>query len=292
MKTEKQWGGSLVFLAGVIWGTIGPCVKLLESLGASASLSAFLRVGFACLIMLVLTVRHGGFRALCIGRRTLLATVIIGVFCQGLYNYCYSYSVTRAGVSAASILLSLAPVFSAIGSRILFAERFRFGKLAALALNVLGCMLAVTGGRFVGGAVDVIGVLAGIGAGFFYSLTPLIAKWAGDDVDMYALNTYAFLFAGIFLALFTKPFAGAAVTVPILGAGALLALIPTVFAYLLYYRGIRHINETSRIPLYASAEPVVAALLGALLFGEVLSVGKVIGLASVILSIAMTAKGK
>jgi drug/metabolite transporter (DMT)-like permease len=55
-----------------------------------------------------------------------------------------------------------------------------------------------------------------------------------------------------------------------------LAIASTYIAYQLYYAGLRHI-EASRAVVVASVEPVVAAFLAALLYGEQLTLSGYLG---------------
>jgi len=296
METKKQqsnWrGGLLVLAAGILWGTIGTFVKVLESCGSNATLSAFFRVGFACLCLAAMTVARGGFASLRVSKRTLLFAAAIGVICQGMFNLFYSISITRTGVSTAAALLTVAPVFSAIGGRIAYRERFGIGKVLALVLNVVGSVLAVTGGHFGDLSLDLLGLLAGLGAGTCFALTSLLARQVAEDVDPFVISTYTFFFASVFLLLFTKPFTGVTFTAPLLFWGLMIGLVPTAVASIFYYRGVARISEPSRVPIFASAEPVIGTLLGVCLFREALGIVNVLGLAVVIVSIVLIGRAK
>ena len=69
--------------------------------------------------------------------------------------------------------------------------------------------------------------------------------------------------------------------------GALFALIPTVCAYVLYYRGLGRIREPSRVPVIASVETVVAAAVGAALYHDRLGVWGTAGILLVLISIGV-----
>lgn len=73
-----------------------------------------------------------------------------------------------------------------------------------------------------------------------------------------------------------------------MGLGVLYALIPTAIAYLLYYRGLQQIQESSKVPVLASMETVVAAVIGVLVLGEKLGVAHYLGIVVVMVSIVMT----
>ena len=64
-------------------------------------------------------------------------------------------------------------------------------------------------------------------------------------------------------------------------------IVPSAMGYIVYYAGIGKVIETSRIPVLASVETVVAAVVGLVVFGQGLSLMKVIGIALVLCSIAV-----
>ena len=57
--------------------------------------------------------------------------------------------------------------------------------------------------------------------------------------------------------------------------------------YIVYYSGISKITETSVIPILASVETVVAAIIGLVVFGQGLGITKIAGIALVLISIAV-----
>ena len=80
-------------------------------------------------------------------------------------------------------------------------------------------------------------------------------------------------------------------TAPVLGWSALFALLPTVIAYLLYYRGIQKIRDSSRVPVQASVECVVAVGIGVLALHETLGTVKALGIARVLGSVLLMNSG-
>ena len=110
-----------IFIAGLLWGTVGVFVKELNSLGADASLTGFLRMFFAFAIMFVIALIRHGKNIIIRDKKTLLACLLIGVITNGVFNICYAYSVKLNGMAVASVLMYSAPVFTATASRIILA---------------------------------------------------------------------------------------------------------------------------------------------------------------------------
>ena len=105
---------------------------------------------------------------------------------------------------------------------------------------------------------------------------------------------YNFLFGWISLALISNP-------IPKIAAVSdlhfwLLAfgygLIPTVGSYLFYMNGISHDVELSRVPIIASVEPIIATIIGLLVFGENITLVNALGLVIVLFSIVLMNSGR
>ncbi len=285
---NNNHGPALIFVTGCLWGSIGLFIRLMSDAGASAALISFLRMAFAFVILAIVTVARSGISAFRVSGRTLLFSAALGLVCHGVYNVLYSWAVTLTGVTVSAVLLRIAPVFTAVISALCFHEKITRHKCLALAVNVIGCVLAATGGQFDGALLSLTGILCGVAAGLCYSLSAIFGRLAGEDSDPFVISTYSYLFAAAFLGIFLKPWAQPIhVTPSILGLGFLYALIPTAIAYLLYYRGIQQIQESSKVPVLASMETVVAAVIGVLVLGEELSLVHYLGIAVVMASIVM-----
>lgn len=282
-------GAAPVIITGCLWGSIGLFIRLMSDAGASAATISFLRMLFAFVILAAVTVAHSGISAFCVSGRTLLFSAALGLVCHGVYNVFYSWAVTLTGVTVSAVLLRIAPVFTAVISALCFHERITRHKCLALAANVIGCVLAATGGRFDSALFSLTGILCGVAAGLCYALSAIFGRLAGENSDPFVVSTYSYLFATVFLSIFLKPWAQPIhVTPAILGLGFLYALIPTAIAYLLYYRGLQQIQESSKVPVLASMETVVAAVIGVLVLGEKLGVVHYLGIVVVMASIVMT----
>jgi drug/metabolite transporter (DMT)-like permease len=64
-----------------------------------------------------------------------------------------------------------------------------------------------------------------------------------------------------------------------------IGIVPSAMAYSAYYSGLSRIKETSKVPIFASVETIVAALIGFFAFGQSIGPGKILGIALVLVSI-------
>ena len=204
-----------------------------------------------------------------------------------LFNYAYTEAINHIGVATAAVLLYTSPVFVSIMSRIFFREAIGIRKVAGLIVNVIGCALTVTGGNFTGVTIG-YGVLIGIAAGFLYSLMTIFGTIA-KDYDTTTVTFYSFLFAAIAMGITANPWSEVASA----GSPAFFAtafaygLITAVMAYFIYMKGLSMNLETSKVPVIASVETIVAAVIGFAVFQEDLSLWKLAGIILVLASIGI-----
>lgn len=280
-----------IFTAGVLWGTIGVFVKQLASLGADGNYISILRMGSALIITFIAAFMRYGTKIFTADRKILFPCALMGVISNGAFNIFYTYSIRLNGMAVACILMYSAPVFTAIASRLIFREKFSFLKVFALAVNILGCVLTVTGGDISGNNIELSGVLAGLATGFCYGMAAVFARLAGEKAEPLVMSVYGYFFALAFLLIFART-DFSPVSAGVLGTGFLFGLIPTAFAYMVYYIGLKKVRDTSRVPVIASIEPVTAVVIGMLLYNEHLGTVNVIGVAVVLFSIIIMMKAK
>ncbi|MCR5134896.1 MAG: DMT family transporter [Clostridiales bacterium] len=297
LKAQQNTGYLCILAAGVLWGSIGFFVRELSLLGAGGMLASFMRIFSAWVILVPLLFflgRHTGINYFKISKKGLLQCLFLGICTQALFNAAYSNCINTVGVGAASVLLYTEPVFVCVFSRMLFKEQIGPRKGISLVINLLGCFLMVTGGDLSVLKGPLTGILCGIASGFLYSLITIVGKVTMEETHPFTLVFYNFLFGWIALAVMENPVpAIAAVSSPafwLLGFG--FGLIPTVGSYLFYMSGISKGIELTRAPIIASVEPIVAALIGLLLFHESLGPVNTIGLAAVLFSIVLMNTGK
>lgn len=295
-RSNATAGYIMVLCAGILWGSIGFFVRKLSELGAGTGLIAFMRIFCAWLILipllLVMSLKTGR-NYFSISKKGLLQCVIMGVVTQAFFNLSYSGCINTVGVAMGSVLLYTAPIFVSVLSKLLFKEEINARKGISLVINIIGCFIMVTGGDLSVLKVSGIGILLGIGAGFFYAMVTILGKFTSNEVDPFTLVFYNFLFGWISLAIFTNPIPEMmALSSPgfwLLGFG--YGLIPTVGSYLFYMNGISHDVELSKVPIIASVEPIIATIIGLLVFSENIGLINAAGLVIVLVSIVLMNTG-
>lgn len=287
-NAKKTKGYVMIFIAGILWGTIGLFVKLLNNLGASIGLTAFMRLFMGFTILIPILFFMGGIKMFKIDKKTLLNCLVLGTFTQAMFNYFYHLCIGTVGVATASILLYTSPVFVSILSYVLFKESINKQKVIALVMNIIGCFLMVTGGNLDNLKISFLGIIFGLVSAFLYSLIAIIGNIVSDDVHPLTVVFYSFLFGWITLSAFTRPWEVipkiSSIHFWIYSFG--FGLIPTVGSYFFYMGGLRNNLELSKVPIIASVETVVATILGVFVFRENIGLINLLGMLTLILSIA------
>lgn len=264
----------LILTAAVLWGLLGIFGKNAQQAGVAPLEVAFWRAVLGGLLF--------GLHALVVRAplprgRDLLVTLGFGVLGVSVFYGSYQLAVRAGGASLASVLLYTAPAFVALMGWAFLRERLGGRELLAVAGTLSGIALISLGG---GQGVVVNGPALGYGllAGFTYSLYYLYGKGFFHRFVPAALYVVA-MPAG---ALCLLPFVQFAPKTPAawLSLGC-IAVFSTYLAYLVYSIGLNFLPAT-RASVIASLEPVVAAGLAALLFGERLSPLALLGAALVI----------
>lgn len=280
----------MVLTAGALWGTIGFFATLLSNLGLGAAPVAFFRLLSASIMLaLILLVKGKGIRLFKISRRGLISCLLVGFVSQAFYNVCYMNAIEQGGMATAAVFLYTSPIYVALISRILFKEALTKNKILAILINIVGCIITVTGGDFSTMKLSIFGLIMGILAGFTYALLPILSRTGADKEDPFTSAFYGQAFGALLLFFLIRPYngIGAEFSLKMLLVLIGFGIVPSAMGYIVYYAGISKVTETSRIPVLASVETVVAAVVGLVAFGQGLSLMKVIGIVLVLCSIAV-----
>lgn len=254
----------LVLLAALLFGTTGTA----QALGPDASPlvvgAARTAVGALCLVLVA--------RALGATRHRIpWPTGAVAVAAAGIAGYQLTFfaAVADTGVAVGTVVaIGSAPALAGLLARLVDGTPLGARWAACTACATAGVVLLVLGGR--AAQVSPPGVLLAIGAGASYAAYTVAAKRllaAGHPPEQTMAR--AFSIAALLLA---PVLATAGLSSPIFAPeGLLLALylgaIPTALAYVLFARGLRRLTpgETATLTL---AEPLTAAVLGAVILGE------------------------
>lgn len=282
-QKKRTFAVPAILAAGSLWGSMGLFVRVYNARGLQSMDIVAIRAMATVIAM---------FAFMIFFRRELLRIRLRDLWCflgTGIgsivfFNYCYFKTISLTSMSVAAVLLYTAPAIVMVLSRILFGERFTVRKVTALVMTFVGCIF-VTG--IIGDAVSLnaAGILTGLGSGLGYALYSIFSRYAIDrGYHSLTISFYTFLVA----AVTTLPFInGAGIWSVTVSSGGMIAfflvfgVISTVLPYTLYNYGLNTM-ENGRASIIASVEPLVATLLGIVIFHEKMSLGGVAGMALIL----------
>ena len=291
MKREKNTGPALIIIAAVFWGLMGLFVRSFSAYGFSSGHVAALRLGFGAVIFaLVMLIRDR--RLFHIRLRDLPVFLGLGICSLTFFTNCYFRAIELMPLSTAAILLYTSPIWVMLMSALLFREKLTAKKLCALAMAFLGCVLVSGIG---GGGMSGAALLCGLGAGFGYALYSIFGTIALRKYEPFTVTFYGFVFGALGCIVLSGP-AGLIRNLAAAPGATMLWFIPTaalvsaVIPYLCYTQGLKTV-EAGKASIIATIEPVVATLLGIVLYSEPLGIVALCGIALVLGAIVILNTG-
>ena len=272
VKTGKSRAAAYasILLAATLWGVIGIWNRTLMQAGLSP-LSIVLVRNFGGCVLLSAVFAVKDRRVFAVKKEHLKYFFGTGVVSILFFTCCYFTCQQIASLAVASILLYTAPAFVVVLSAVLWKEAVTGRKLTALGLTLTGCALVcgVAGGDV---HISLSGLMVGLGSGFFYALYSIFGRYALAHYDSMTVTVWTFLFAGPASLVLIRPQELQLLAQPKAALAALvLVVFATVLPYLFYTGGLSRV-EAGAASIIASVEPVVAALVGAMVFNEPVNV--------------------
>ena len=299
----------MIILAGVLWGSMGLFVRGLASYELTSTEIVTIR-SFGSLLFLFLILLIKDRRLFRIKLKDIWCFIGTGIISLTFFNFCYFTTIQATSMAVAAILLYTSPVFVVLLSALLFGEKITPIKIIAMALAVAGCALVTLkggAGELTGSnsSFGITGILIGIGAGVGYALYSIFGRYAINKGYPSLTITFYTMLMGTIGASFMAPIhriipklsvtikemdrlsAGSMPNLPILLTFVFgIVIIATILPYLLYTKGLMKV-ENGKAGIMAAVEPVVAAVLGIVIFAERLGKTTIIGIVMVIGAIVL-----
>lgn len=279
LRMKKIRSFIYILLSGMLWGCMGLFVRVLNKQGIASMDIVFLRAIVTAVAMVIfLFIFHR--RMLKIHWKDFWCFLGTGIASITFFNFCYFKAIMMTSLSVAAVLLYTAPAIVMILSYILFHEAFTVRKVIAIVMTFFGCML-VTGMLGKQQAITTTGLLYGLGAGLGYAFYSIFSRYALEKgYHSLTITCYTFIVTTVVSVFFTNV---TKVSMVVFSSPlyvmltVALGLICTVAPYLLYTLGLQEVDN-SHAAIIASIEPVTATVLGFVVFGENITVVKMIGM--------------
>ena len=276
-------GYAYIAAAALLWGTIGPAARFALRDGIEPLEISFWRAAIGGLLFALHAASRGRLR---VAPRDLPAVGGFALLGVTIFYWSYFRAVESGGAALAAILLYTAPAWVAVAAALWLGERLTARKALAVGLTLVGIALVAAGGggggvAAAGGSAIVWGLVAGLAYAAYYLFGKrYFGRYAAPTLFAYALP------AGAVLLLPAVTFA------PKSSTGWLVLLfigvVPTYGAFLLYSLGLARL-EATRAATVATLEPVAAAALAYLVWGEALRGSGYVGAALVLAGVLVVA---
>ncbi len=267
-----------ILVAAISWGTIGVTTQALYRTATTNAVSVgFFRLAVAAPLLSVACWMLIGKGWLRIARRDLAVMVLLGSM-EALYQVCYFTAITFTGVTIATLVtLCTAPVLVTLLSLFVGRERLSLVIVWALLSAIGGTWLLVGARGSSTQAVSMVGIVFALGSALGYALVLLCARSLSSKYHPLQINAVAFTMGAVLLFCFALK-AGLDVAYPVTGWLMLgyLGAVPTALAYGLFMRGMRSTSSTVA-SILTLCEPLTAAILAWIFFGERLGPSALLG---------------
>lgn len=277
-----------VLAAGMLWGSMGLFSRTLGDYGLTPEELIIVRVGIAAVLFLIqgLIKDRSSLR---VKPKDFWCFIGSGIMSLMFFTYCYFNAIEMMTLSAAAILLYTAPAIVMLLSALLFKERVTENKVIALVLAVGGCALAsgIAGGNL---GMTASGILFGLGSGLGYALYSIFARFAlNRGCSSTTINLYSCILAAIGAAIIFRPsdlishvFQSPSVTALCFAAAFVTCFLPYAF----YTYGLSGL-ENGKASVITSVEPVVASLIGVIVYHETMNMFNIVGIVLVLAAIVL-----
>jgi drug/metabolite transporter (DMT)-like permease len=255
-----------------------------------------LRVTAACILLVVVVViiNRQAFR---LHRSEIRRMAVYGVLGIATTQSLYFVSILRLPVGVSLLFEFTAPIMVALWFRFVMREPVRDRVFGALLLAFLG--LAMVAQVWQGLTLDLIGIVAALGAAAALALYYVEGEKLVAHRDPISLTMWGFAFAAAFWAVllpwwtfpwdtlsFTEALGGYGPALPGWAYATSMVVLGTVLPFALVLQSLRHLRAT-QASVVGMTEPVIASAIAWVFLGEVLSPVQIVGGIVVLIGIVL-----
>ena len=281
--SERLFGALNVALSATCFGAMAIFAKFAYLGGADVVAVLSMRFTIAAVVMwLVMRQRGIGWPR----KANLRLLMVMGGLCYVAQSFSFFSALNYASAALVALLLYLHPFIVTLFGARLFGQALTRVRIACVLTALAGTALVI--GADVSG--QPLGVALGILAALLYSVYLLIGNRVMRNENPLAAATVVMISAAVVFCLFaliTRP--AFPQTVTSWAAVFAIAVVSTAIAMVTLFIGIRHLGAADAATL-STLEPLVTALLGALLLDERLSTVQWIGGLVIVVAVVVLAR--
>ena len=286
-------GALLTLLGGMLWGFSGTCGQyLLQTKGLTSEFIVPIRLMTAGVVLLLICLARESKHVFDIFRKDARDIIIFGVLGMSMCQYTYFSAIGASNAGTATVLQYTGPVLILVFMSLRSRRLPRPAEVLAIAMALAGTFLLATHGNpramVLSPRALFWGLLSAVALAVYTVQPGRLLQTYGSAV----VTAWGMLIGGALLMAAFRPFAmEVAIDAQAVTAMAVIVLVGTVAAFSAYMEGVRCVGP-KKGSLYASIEPVSAAVFSALLMGARFTSMDVLGFACILSTIFLLAMDK
>jgi drug/metabolite transporter (DMT)-like permease len=249
---------------GLLWGVSFLFIRVaVPEFGAVALIEV--RVLLAAIILVPIVLARRKLSVILAHWKPIAA---MGVLHYAIPFSLFAWALFELSAGYASLVNASAPLFAGIVARVWIGERLERARFIGLVLGMGGVALLVSGKLLSAGMPNVLPILATVLAAFCYGFAAVFARQRLAGVNPTAVAAGSMVAAALVLLPLTWWLRPVAMPSPqAWGMAALLGVLSTALAFVLYFRLIAAVGPSKAITV-TFVIPVFAVASGALFLGE------------------------
>lgn len=264
----------LAFCTVLIWATAFPLTKVATESFSVNCLGLF-RLSIASVFLIIM----GLFTHIQkpVNRKALFWLVLSGILGFSLYLILFNTGILTLTSATSSIIMASTPIMTAIASLLVYGKKIKISGWVCIGFAFIGVAVLLLWN----GVLSInIGIIWTLGAAVVFCLYNLISlKLSAMGHTAIETVTYSMIFGAVSMLPFLPQ------TLTEISAAAPSAILVTIYlgfapsavAYVLWAKALQYADHTNEVTNYMFVTPLLAALLGFVILGELPDIGTVIG---------------
>jgi drug/metabolite transporter (DMT)-like permease len=286
-------GTLLTIIGGICWGFSGACGQyLFTHYGLDTAWLASVRMISAGLLLVLygIIISRKSMAAIWNNRKDIITLLVFSIFGLMFCQYAYLLAISYSNAGTATVLQYLFPVFIMLYVCISTHQLPKKIEIASIVLALSGTFILATHGNLREMAITKQGLIWGILAGIAVAFYSIISRSIMGKYGSVTVTGYGMLIGGVVLCIMGQTWNN----MPQLDTNGIIAifsivLIGTVFAFTLYFQGIKDIGAV-KASMLVCVELVSAALFAMIWLHTQFEVFDLVGFVFITMTVFLLAK--
>ena len=293
-NSSKILRGTLfTIIGGICWGFSGACGQyLFTNYGMDTAWLTSVRMIFAGLLLVLygIIVSRKSMTAMWNNRKDILILLFFSIFGLMFCQYAYMLAISYSNAGTATVLQYLFPVFIMLYVCIYTHRLPKKIEIISIVLALSGTFILATHGNLREMAITKQGLMWGILAGISVAFYSIIPRSIMEKYGSVTVTGYGMLIGGVVLCILGQTWKN----MPQLDKNAIIAifsivLIGTVFAFTLYFQGVKDIGAV-KASMLVSVELISATLFAMIWLHTQFEIFDLVGFVFIAMTVFLLAK--